>query len=201
MSEPVTLIGNPVSPYVRKVLAACALKGVEVRLDPLTPFMGDDDFERLSPLRRIPVWIEGDVVLCDSSVILQYLEETRPGPSLWPADPVDRARARYIEEVADTNERFDRAVLDLPDPWTVLPALASALEPGGVLGAYLPTTVQVQELVLALPRGGVPVAAPGEALISEACYTAGGLDLGELESRQLELKGKSEPIPARVLQA
>ena len=45
------------------------------------------------------------------------------------------------------------------------------------------------------------VAAPGEALISEACYTAGGLDLGELESRQLELKGKSEPIPARVLQA
>ena len=45
------------------------------------------------------------------------------------------------------------------------------------------------------------VAAPGEALVSEACHTAGGLDLGELESRQLELKGKSEPIPARVLQA
>ena len=102
MSEPVTLIGNPVSPYVRKVLAACALKGVEVRLDPLTPFMGDDDFETLSPLRRIPVWLEGDVVLCDSSVILQYIEETRPGPSLWPADPVERARARFIEELADT---------------------------------------------------------------------------------------------------
>lgn len=102
MSEPVTLIGNPVSPYVRKVLAACALKGVEVRLDPLTPFMGDDDFETLSPLRRIPVWIEGEVVLCDSSVIVQYIEETRPGPSLWPADAVQRARARFIEEVADT---------------------------------------------------------------------------------------------------
>lgn len=43
------------------------------------------------------------------------------------------------------------------------------------------------------------VAAPGEALISEVAYTAGGVDLGELESRQLELKGKSEPIPARVL--
>jgi tRNA (adenine57-N1/adenine58-N1)-methyltransferase len=68
-------------------------------------------------------------------------------------DQVDLRRGS-IEEVADTNERFDRAVLDLPDPWTVLPALASALEPGGVLGAYLPTTVQVQELVLALPRTG-----------------------------------------------
>lgn len=44
------------------------------------------------------------------------------------------------------------------------------------------------------------VAAPGEALISEAAYAAGGVDLGELASRQLELKGKSAPIAARVLQ-
>jgi adenylate cyclase len=44
------------------------------------------------------------------------------------------------------------------------------------------------------------VARPGEALISEASYAAGGVDLGELESRQLELKGKSELISARVLQ-
>jgi adenylate cyclase len=44
------------------------------------------------------------------------------------------------------------------------------------------------------------VAAPGEALISEAAYAAGGVDFGELASRQLELKGKSAPIAARVLQ-
>jgi adenylate cyclase len=44
------------------------------------------------------------------------------------------------------------------------------------------------------------VAAPGEALISEAAYAAGGVDFGELVSRQLELKGKSAPIAARVLQ-
>lgn len=88
----VTLIGSPVSPYVRKVLACCALKGVEVGVDPITPFMGDEAFAAISPLRRIPVWIEGDVTLCDSSVIVQYIEETRPGPSLWPADPVQRAR-------------------------------------------------------------------------------------------------------------
>jgi glutathione S-transferase len=102
MSAPVTLIGSPVSPYVRKVLAVCAVKGVEVVLDPITPFMGDDDFATLSPLRRIPVWIEGDLTLCDSSVIVQYIEETRPGPSLWPADPALRAKARFIEEFADT---------------------------------------------------------------------------------------------------
>ncbi|MEJ6790006.1 glutathione S-transferase family protein [Brevundimonas sp. BR2-1] len=98
----VTLIGSPVSPYVRKVLAACAIKGVEVELDPISPMYGNDDFERISPLRRVPVWIEGDLVLCDSSVIVQYIEETRPGPSLWPADPIQRAKARWIEEFADT---------------------------------------------------------------------------------------------------
>lgn len=100
--DPVTIVGNPVSPYVRKVLAACALKGVEVQLDPIVGLMGNDDFDRISPLRRIPVWVEGEVTLCDSSVIVQYIEETRPGPSLWPADPVQRAKARWLEEFADT---------------------------------------------------------------------------------------------------
>ena len=102
MTQPVTLVGSPVSPYVRKVLAVCAVKGIEVAVDPVTPFMTNDAFEAISPLRRIPVWIEGDVALCDSSIIVQYVEETRPGPSLWPADPVQRARARFLEEFADT---------------------------------------------------------------------------------------------------
>lgn len=98
----VTIIGSPVSPYVRKVLAVCAVKGIDVEIDPTPPFLAKDGFTNLSPLRRIPVWIEGDVTLCDSSVIVQYIEETRPGPSLWPADPVQRAKARFIEEFADT---------------------------------------------------------------------------------------------------
>lgn len=43
-------------------------------------------------------------------------------------------------------------------------------------------------------------AASGEALISEAAYTCAGLNFDNLEKRQLELKGKSEPIDVRVLQ-
>jgi adenylate cyclase len=43
------------------------------------------------------------------------------------------------------------------------------------------------------------MAAPGEALISETAFTAGGAHFGELERRQLELKGRGEPVPARVL--
>lgn len=43
------------------------------------------------------------------------------------------------------------------------------------------------------------MAGPGEALISEAAYAAGGPHLGDLDKRQLELKGRSEPVTARVL--
>jgi tRNA (adenine57-N1/adenine58-N1)-methyltransferase len=59
-----------------------------------------------------------------------------------------------VAEVAGATERFDRVVLDLPEPWAVLPALERVLEPGGVLCAYLPTTGQVQQLVLALQDNG-----------------------------------------------
>ena len=97
------IIGSYVSPYVRKVLACMALKGVDdYEIDPITPFFGDEEFARLSPLRRIPVLVHGDLVLNDSTVICAWLDEAFPGHPLLPADPADRARARWLEEYADT---------------------------------------------------------------------------------------------------
>ena len=96
------IIGSYVSPYVRKVLACLYLKGLDYEIDPITPFLGGDEFERLSPLRRIPVLIDGDVTLCDSSVICAYLDEAYPARPLLPGDVKDRARARWFEEYADT---------------------------------------------------------------------------------------------------
>lgn len=59
-----------------------------------------------------------------------------------------------VEEVVGSGDRFDRAVLDMPEPWAALPALARVLDAGSVLCTYLPTTIQVQELVLTLPSNG-----------------------------------------------
>jgi tRNA (adenine57-N1/adenine58-N1)-methyltransferase len=63
-------------------------------------------------------------------------------------------RVSGVEDVGRTGERYDRCILDLPAPWEPLEAIASVLEPGGVLCSYLPTTIQVQQLVLALPAQG-----------------------------------------------
>jgi glutathione S-transferase len=96
------IVGSYVSPYVRKVLACILLKRLDYEIDPITPFYGNDEFERLSPLRRIPVLIDGDLLLCDSSVICAYLDERYSGYALFPESPEDRARARWFEEYADT---------------------------------------------------------------------------------------------------
>lgn len=102
MPQPVTIVGSYVSPYVRKVLACMNLKGVAYEVDPITPFFGNDDFRRLSPLCRIPVLIDGDFSVSDSSVICAYLDEACSGHPLLPREPKERARARWLEEFADT---------------------------------------------------------------------------------------------------
>jgi glutathione S-transferase len=96
------IVGSYVSPYVRKALACLALKGLDYEIDPITPFFGNDAFEKLSPLRRIPVLADGDLILCDSSVICEYLDEAYPGRPLLPEGAPARARARWLEEYADT---------------------------------------------------------------------------------------------------
>ena len=96
------VIGSYVSPYARKVIVALGIKGIAHEVDPITPFFGNDEFGRLSPLRRIPVLVDGELVLNDSTVICEYLDETRPEPPLMPRDPVARARSRWLEEYADS---------------------------------------------------------------------------------------------------
>jgi glutathione S-transferase len=102
MNTPVRIIGSFLSPYVRKVLVVLDLKDISYEIDPIVPFFGDDRFAKLSPLRRIPVLIDDDVTLSDSSVICQYLEDRHPEPAVYPRDVAARARARWLEEFADT---------------------------------------------------------------------------------------------------
>jgi glutathione S-transferase len=100
--QPVRIVGSYLSPYVRKVLVVLYIKGVPYRIDPIVPFFGGDEFARLSPLRRIPVFIDDHTTLCDSTVICEYLEERYPEPSVMPGQAHDRARLRWLEEFADS---------------------------------------------------------------------------------------------------
>lgn len=98
-----TLYGAILSPFVRKVRATLALKGVDYAIDPVVPFGVSEAYRRKSPLGKIPCWEEEDgFVLPDSSAICAYLERVRPEPALYPADPKLYGRALWYEEYADT---------------------------------------------------------------------------------------------------
>ena len=84
------LHGIDVSPFVRKVRIALAIKGIAHTQN------------LVSPLGKIPCWEDGDFALPDSSCILAYLEKVAPQPALYPADPKDFGRALWFEEYADT---------------------------------------------------------------------------------------------------
>jgi glutathione S-transferase len=176
----VKVIGSFVSPYVRKVLACLHLKGLDYEIDPITAFFGGEEFERLSPLRQIPVLVDGDLVLTDSSVICAYLDEAYPERPLLPADVRDRARARWLEEYGDTR-LGDVFIWGLFYPKFVHPAIFG--EPGDqarierTLSETMPR--ELDYLEQQLPENGFLFGADiGLADISIATYFRNGAYVG-----------------------
>ena len=96
------LFGASLSPYVRKVLAYAAEKGIELELVPGGMGQGGAEFEELSPFGKMPAFRDGDYGLCDSSAIIAYLEAKHPEPPLIPAEPKARGKTIWYDEFGDT---------------------------------------------------------------------------------------------------
>ena len=75
----------------RLVLAA---KGVVYDLVPVNPESPPEDLLDLNPYNSVPTLVDRDLVLYDTSVICEYLDERYPHPPLMPVDPLSRARLR-----------------------------------------------------------------------------------------------------------
>src|SRR5690606_34847178 len=96
-----TFYDASLSPYVRKFRIQLAEQQIEHELVPQTPFNQPDWFFYISPLGRIPALKDGELGLADSSVIAQYLQETRGGKPLFGSSPEQAARVRWLEKYAD----------------------------------------------------------------------------------------------------
>jgi|TARA_R110001592_G_scaffold38577_2_gene127099 glutathione S-transferase len=94
--------GVPLSPYVRKVRLCLAEKSLAYQLEIVLPFDQPAWFKVINPLQRIPALKDDDVVLADSSVICQYLEDKFPETlTLLGANAAQRAQVRWLEKYAD----------------------------------------------------------------------------------------------------
>jgi glutathione S-transferase len=96
------IYGSSLSPYVRKVLAFAAEKGIEFEVQSTGFPDHSPDFLQASPFRKMPALQDGDYSLADSSAIIHYLEAEYPEPALIPADPRQRGKTIWFEELADT---------------------------------------------------------------------------------------------------
>ena len=96
------LYGSTMSPFVRKVVAFAAEKGIELELKPVGIADPNPAFRAVSPFGKMPALADGDYGLADSSAIIHYLEAKHPQPEMIPADPKLRGRTIWYDEFADT---------------------------------------------------------------------------------------------------
>ncbi|MGH8679084.1 MAG: glutathione S-transferase family protein [Burkholderiales bacterium] len=95
-------------PYGQKVRIVLAEKGLSYDLMLVDLANGDQrkaDFLRLNPFGRVPVLVDEDTTIYDSTVINEYLEDEYPEPPVLPlvGNSALRARARSFEDFADTS--------------------------------------------------------------------------------------------------
>jgi glutathione S-transferase len=111
------------------------------------------------------------VTLADSSVICQYLEDRHPEPALFPAEVADRARARWLEEYADT--RLGEVLIwRLFNQVAIRPAVWGEATDRQIVEQTLATDVpQILDYLEAeLPAGGFLFGPLGIADVAIACF-------------------------------
>ena len=100
--------GSTLSPFVRKVVAFAAEKGLELEVQAAGLGRGGPEFGETSPFGKVPGFRDPgaddgrDFVISDSTAIVTYLEARYPEPGLIPTAPIARARTIWFDEFADT---------------------------------------------------------------------------------------------------
>ena len=71
-------------------------KGMDFQVIDVDMYNKPEDIAVMNPYNRLPVLVERDLILYESNIINEYIDERFPNPQLMPADPVMRARARLM---------------------------------------------------------------------------------------------------------
>lgn len=113
--EEVRLLGVWSSVYCRRVVWALKLKGVNYDYTEEDLANKSDDLIRYNPVyQRIPVFVHNGKPIVESIIILEYIEEIWPHNPLLPADPYEKAMARFwakfLEDKMPTFYSYFRAI-------------------------------------------------------------------------------------------
>lgn len=96
-----TMYSDAKSPYSHRVRMVLAEKNITVEIVDTDPVDISDDIMDLNPYGTLPTLVDRDLVLFESRIIMEYLDERFPHPPLLPVDPVSRAGARLFTHRVD----------------------------------------------------------------------------------------------------
>jgi glutathione S-transferase len=102
----IRLYDYPDCPFCQKVRVVLAEKDLEYERVHVDLYKGEQrspEFLKLNPYGKVPVLIDEDVVIYDSTIINEYLDEEYPNPPMMPEDSAGRGRVRLLEDFADNS--------------------------------------------------------------------------------------------------
>ena len=91
-----TLYSGTTCPFSQRCRIVLYEKGMDFQIIDVDLFNKPEDLAVMNPYNQVPVLVERDLILYESNIINEYIDDRFPHPQLMPADPVMRARARLF---------------------------------------------------------------------------------------------------------
>ena len=91
-----TLYSGITCPFSQRCRFVLYEKGMDFEIKDVDIFNKPEDLAVMNPYNQVPVLVERDLILHESNIINEYIDERFPHPQLMPADPIMRARARQL---------------------------------------------------------------------------------------------------------
>lgn len=90
------LYSGTICPFSQRCRFVLFEKGMDFEIRDVDLFNKPEDISVMNPYGQVPILVERDLILYESNIINEYIDERFPHPQLMPADPVMRARARLF---------------------------------------------------------------------------------------------------------
>ena len=91
-----TLYSGTTDPFSQRCRIVLHEKGMDFQIIDVDLDHKPEDLAVMNPYNQVPVLVERDLILYESNIINEYIDDRFPHPQLMPADPVMRARARLF---------------------------------------------------------------------------------------------------------